>query len=600
MRFLSVVLGSAAALAIPAFLVLYFLKRRYETTVVPSTRLWREAISSLHADRPWQRLRTGLLFFLQLAAILLLVFAVFRPVSGTQLPQEMVVVLDCSGSMQATDVAPSRFEQAKTEAARILDGLPSGGRITVIAAGARAELVLSRAADRVEARRVLASLRPENGNGAMTEALELASALSRETGAGVAVLSDRYSGGSAVTIGAGGANRAVETISASRVNGQLQALTVIRSYGFTGTVAAECRADGKLVDVREAELPLGDTAVLYWANLPQDARQLNVRLVGQDALAPDDSADCVVTAGETKKVLLVTGGNAFLEAALKLREDVELYKQAPSDGAELKGYDLYVFDGDVPEQLPQDGGVIAFQPSGKLDGLEAAESQGGALSAATGTQAASLLRNVDPGKIKLAKAAAFTLSGQWQPLVWLNDKAAIAVCEQGGQRVAAFGFDLHDSNLPLLKEFPILMQNLLTWIMSDVTGGVSMVSAGNSVPLLPHALSARIEVLTPSGASVAAAPPFPAAPFAGTGELGVYEVRQYGPDGKELSAARSGFAVNFPTSTESDLAAVEPLPALAGAGEGPRAVAVTNWWLIAAAAAFALVLGEWLVTRYGR
>jgi Ca-activated chloride channel homolog len=601
MQLLSVALGSVAAVAIPALLVLYFLKRRYEIAPVPSTKLWREALSTLHADKPWQRLRTSLLFFLQLAAILLLVFAAFRPVTGANLPSEMVVVIDCSGSMQAKDVSPTRFEKARAEAQRIIDALPQGGRFTLIAARKQPEIVISRVADRIQAKRALDALKPENGNAAMDEALQLAAALKRETGAGIAVLSDQYKDAPAIWCGGDGANRAIETLTTSRVNGQLQALTVIRSHGYTGTVTAECRADGKLVDAREVNLPLNETAVIYWTSLPQNAKRLNVKLTGSDALALDDEANCIITSNKTLKALLVADKNVFLEAVLKLREDVELYKQAPGEAETLKGYDLYIFDGTVPKKLPTDGSILVFNPNGEVSGLVPANGDGGTLAPAMSSATASLLQNVDISKVQLAKNQTFTLTSGWQPLAWLGSKPVIATAEMAGRRMAVFGFDLHDSNLPLLKDFPILMQNLLSWELSDATGGVSEVKAGGSVPLLAYTLAAKINVVTPSGRVIQAAPPFPAVSFEQTDELGVYEVRQYGNDGKELTAALSSFAVNASTATESDLQAVSALPQLSGGGgNGVQAAASVNWWLFAAIAAFLLVLAEWLVNRYGR
>lgn len=605
MRLLSIVLGSVAAVSIPAFLVLYFLKRRHEVTSVPSTKLWREALSTLHADKPWQRLRTSLLFFLQLAAILFLVFSIFRPVTSANLPSEMVVVIDASGSMQAKDVAPSRFEKARAEAARILSALPAGGRVTLIAAGAQPQILVSRTADRLQAKSALDTLKPQNGDAAMDVALQLASALARETGAGIEVLSDKYKRGEAPQAsdasfcGGNGANRAVETLTASRVGGKLQALTVVRSYGFAGLVTAECRADGKLVDAREEDLALNETAVFYWTNIPEGAKALKVTLTGEDALALDDSADCVVSAGATKKALLVSDKNVFLEAVLKLRQDVELYKQASDSTAQLKGYDLYVFDAALPKELPTDGNIIFFNPTGEIEGLKSTAAPGGTLSAATGTGVSALLQGVDMGQVQLAKAKTFTLASGWQPLAWLGGSPAIATEETNGRRLAVFGFDLHDSNLPLLKEFPILMGNLLSWELSDATGGISEVKTGGSVPLLPNALASKIDIVTPDGGTVNAAPPFPAAPFIGTGELGVYEVRQYAGDGQELANTRSSFAVNS-TATESNLQATEPLPEIAGSGQSPQTAASVNWWLFAAAAALALVLAEWLVIRYGR
>ena len=54
-------LGSAAsavfALALPAILLMYLLKRRYPETEIASHLLWRRALREQEANRPWQRLR---------------------------------------------------------------------------------------------------------------------------------------------------------------------------------------------------------------------------------------------------------------------------------------------------------------------------------------------------------------------------------------------------------------------------------------------------------------------------------------------------------------------------------------------------------------
>ena len=60
----------------------------------------------------WQRLRNNLLLYLQLAVLLLIILALLRPswhslrLSGRRL----VLLIDNSASMQATDVRPNRFE----------------------------------------------------------------------------------------------------------------------------------------------------------------------------------------------------------------------------------------------------------------------------------------------------------------------------------------------------------------------------------------------------------------------------------------------------------------------------------------------------------
>ncbi len=45
-----------------------------------------------------------------------------------------------------------------------------------------------------------------------------------------------------------------------------------------------------------------------------------------------------------------------------MTDGVELYKSALEDAGEIKGYDLYVFDGIMPGKLPEDGNIMVFNP----------------------------------------------------------------------------------------------------------------------------------------------------------------------------------------------------------------------------------------------
>src|SRR5438046_8255561 len=101
--------------------VMYILKLRRKDVVVSSTFLWRQVIRDVQANAPFQKLRKNLLLFLQLLAALLLVLALTRPfwrargIGG----RSVVIVIDTSASMAATDAGRSRLDEAKREAGKI-------------------------------------------------------------------------------------------------------------------------------------------------------------------------------------------------------------------------------------------------------------------------------------------------------------------------------------------------------------------------------------------------------------------------------------------------------------------------------------------------
>src|SRR6059036_2986282 len=107
----------AAAIAIPALLILYFLKLRRRERTVPSTLLWRKAIQDLQVNAPFQKLRRNLLLLLQMLLLLLLVLALSRPVANYYrgAGRTSVIIIDRSGSMSAHDMkgGKTRLDEAK-------------------------------------------------------------------------------------------------------------------------------------------------------------------------------------------------------------------------------------------------------------------------------------------------------------------------------------------------------------------------------------------------------------------------------------------------------------------------------------------------------
>src|SRR6476659_1236342 len=134
------------ALAIP-IIILYMLRLRREDWNVSSSMLWRRALQDRTANAPWQRLRRNLLLLLQLLLLLLLVLSLARPFLYEQAVAagNLVVVLDASASMQATDEAggTGRFERARREADALVDGLQGDERMSLVWAGPAPAIVVS-------------------------------------------------------------------------------------------------------------------------------------------------------------------------------------------------------------------------------------------------------------------------------------------------------------------------------------------------------------------------------------------------------------------------------------------------------------------------
>src|SRR5689334_809746 len=141
--------AAAAAVAVPALLVLYFLKLRRREMPVSSTLLWRKAIQDLQVNAPFQRLRRNLLLLLQLLMLVLLCLALSRPVANfnnlARAEKLTVILIDRSASMSAIEDfngnKHTRLEEAKKQARALIDSMTRKDAAMLIAFDDSAEVI---------------------------------------------------------------------------------------------------------------------------------------------------------------------------------------------------------------------------------------------------------------------------------------------------------------------------------------------------------------------------------------------------------------------------------------------------------------------------
>ena len=169
----------AFAAAIPVVIVFYLLKRKRVVKLISSTLLWQKFLAETQANAPFQRLRHNWLLLLQILMLLLAVFALARPYfTGTAKSSRLrVLILDASASMQATDVKPSRFDQARSEALKWVDGLKDGDQMVVLVAAANTEVKQSATSDKSALRRAIESARATDSPTRLREAFQLGETL---------------------------------------------------------------------------------------------------------------------------------------------------------------------------------------------------------------------------------------------------------------------------------------------------------------------------------------------------------------------------------------------------------------------------------------
>jgi Ca-activated chloride channel family protein len=617
--------------SLPIIVAYYMLRLRRRDVPVGSTFLWQQLVRDVEANAPWQRLRFSWLLLLQLLIALVAVIAATRPfvTVSSDLAANVVLIVDTSASMGAVDPEGSRMDQARAAARRVIGDLPEGGRVTVVAADDSAHVLVSETDDRAAALKAIEGIAATQLPGDLTDAFALASALAaRDSDSTVVVVTDanadRLPGigiGAPVQVervGSTDANQAIAALSALRRSGGAQLdlfVAVSNPSGIEATRRLEIYADSVLVDARELTIPADQRSEALVATVPAATTLVEARLAGDDALAVDDRAFALIPQEGPMRALLVSPGNTYLENALALLPRLELYAVGP-DGyedavaaADADGtpYGLFIYDRFTPDTL-RDAPTLWIGPStdgpfGQVGGRVS----GPALDRTDPDDA--LLRFVDLSAVHIGRVRAITLAEGMRAVVSsTNGQPLVAAGRVERQGVALLAFELRESDLPLQVAFPLLMSNLVDFLLPP-SAGILPPSVDLGEPLAvevdPAITRVRlVDSLTDQAAGSAGQLELDVVgghvTLPGPRLVGVRELRAVSDD-RDLDGSLLGTtAANLFDPGESDVAPGDPLRISDLGRVGPATdagdlTARNEWWWPLALAALVLLLAEWIL-----
>ena len=307
-----------------------------------------------------------------------------------------ILLVDNSASMQATDVQPSRLEDAKRRAGEMIDQMTSGDVAMIISFADSARVEQSFTDDRRRLRESLEAIRPTCRSTSLLEALKVASGLAnpgrtaedvRDVRVAVAmpakllIFSDGKFGPVSgfelgnlepvfVPIGRPtAANVGIMAFSLGRNESKperLQAFARLENFGPDAVqVTAKLFLDDQLIGKDEVELAAGASRGVPFDLSGVDEGVLRLKLeVPGDQLACDNEAFAVINPPRRARVLLVTSGDEPLEMALGTKSAAELAEvrveppsflktKAYADLAAAGGFDLVIYDRCRPSQMPR-------------------------------------------------------------------------------------------------------------------------------------------------------------------------------------------------------------------------------------------------------
>ena len=502
------VIGVLGAAAITA---LYLLRLRRRRVVVAFAPLWLGAASAERAARRTRRLRHWLSLALALslfAAILLGAVDLRRgtveegAVDGAgrslQGGRSLILLIDRSASMSATDEAGSRLAAARRRAEEIIGGLTPADRALVASFAADATAESGFESDPRRLARAIAAVAPSDEPGDLQRALAFAAAILRGRPRPTVVLvSDggftddarrlapvdpdgraidiRYA-----PVGRRADNVGILSLAARRIPadpGAVETALVVQSFrSASATVGVEVTSGGAIVEKVALTLAPDERRRLTLPNLFAPDARIEARLTGADDLAVDDRAAATIPPLPRRRILRVGGADLYLDGALLgLGRTVHVDRLAAADAdraaARARDYDLVVFDGVTPSTAPTAGRFLYFDPQGPGSPFAAVREgrpvRDPVLDPASLRRDHPLLRQLDLTDVNVAEAHRLALGPGDVALAASFDVPLIVARERPGLRIAALAFDPRRSDLPMRPAFPLLVANALAWAARD-------------------------------------------------------------------------------------------------------------------------------------
>ncbi len=527
--------------------LMYMLKQQHEEMEISSLYLWEKAMGSSEVKKPWQRLKNNILMLMQLLAAFMMIMALSGPylTKGKMLGGNIIIAIDRSGSMNALYGEKSRLDTAKAMAEKAVREAGSSSVFTVVSVDKGAKVEISGTGDKEAAVKAIRGIEKTGVQGSLKDDLSLIKAMYKQfPSAHVLIYTDEAvpledMAGEIIALGGKAENAGITHISYSRDG---EKYTVLVRVGNNSEAAAERELalyeENSLLGLTEIVLEPGESRNIMFEGIDTGYKYLWAELTEEDALLEDNRAYLVLQSEESKKVLLFSEGNIFIEKALSSIEGLEVYKTDDINVSD-DDYDLYIFDGMMPSSLPQKGSLFFINPGGNNPYFKAGETTAGGRAEILSH---GLNQHADGYSFYIGKMRDIEKPYWADALIKAGQNTAAGAGIFEGRRIGYTAFDIHDSDFALNTAFPIFMYNMAAYLTDMEQQGKPYYCSGETIPLDFAGGAEEAAMENPRGLKASLNKGLLSYGYDDTRDTGIYKLSY----NKGEDSGDKIFAVNFP------------------------------------------------------
>jgi len=518
-------LGLLGLIGIPVLIIIYIIKSKYTEQTVSSTYLWTLSERFLKRRNPLNRLTGIISLILQILAVTAISLAIAHPIiTMPDSANDYFFILDGSGSMRMEYTVDEegksvdRFTAGKEQIASTIEEAVDGSIFSLVYVGDHTEMIFKDLEDKEQALFLLSELEPVYCAATMNDAVGEAQAHFNEKPSSLIYLvTDKYyettNNMTHVDMGSNVENYAISGVTYTYVDKLLTVNGFITSYASDETLTAELYVNGgtEPVAIGTFVVTMGTETPFQLAARVDHFTELAVTIPEEDGFALDNTLEIFdIESENTYNTLIVSETPFFIESMLDSLLNAKMDVIKPDEYTGQRGYGLYVFDGYTPESMPADGAVWLINQKGSLadagfsvqSELTFSKAEPLELSKSTATALKPFIVDMTGDAVYVSAYVKYGLYRNFTTIMSHNGNPVIfAGTNALGNREVVFAFDFHNSNLPLLFDYTVLMRNLVIYSFPEIIE-TTLFNCGDEVTVNVPANCESVRVDAPSGDSV--------------------------------------------------------------------------------------------------
>lgn len=525
--------GLLLLLAIPILIIIYIIKNKYKEKVVPSSYIWDLSKKFLKKKNPLNSIANLLNLIIQCVCIVFLSFSLAEPVFNFQNGAENeVYILDASASMSmVNENGETRFEEAKNKIKNAVNDAPNGSTYTLIVSDSNSRTLCKNIQDKAIFNSLLDRVEIDYGDSELESAISLAQSLaSVGEGSRFTLFTDKDvkvdEGIEAFNVADTNKNYSINDLRINDIKEEELTYILLEadviSYSEDATLEVEFTLDETSLGKVEQEVKQNEVTT-FSLKLPNVEGQydnyssLKATILNEDYLKDDSEFILYNTSDfDTTSILIVSYSPFYFESVFNALNNNQVKVSYTTISPFLYdltggtvGYDVVIFDGYSPEKLPADSAVWLFNCGESIPNSGfyfqkefTVEDPGIKASYANNNDDIlyqELTKDLVKRDITIKTYLRYTLNSQFTTILSYDNLPFIfAGRNEYNQKQIVFNFDLHNSNLPLLADFIIMMRNFITYSNPSILNEFNYKVHDEVTFTFPDtALSCKI--LTPSG-----------------------------------------------------------------------------------------------------